>query len=92
MQLFVLFLSTTSELNFTVNTGSICSSSKNMPLMIRPASTLTLSYLFLLLADIDGRIFTPCKAPIVSFSKNLYPYCSVLDGSRNGFDRDLYSR
>ena len=30
-----------------------------------------------------------CKAPLVSLSKKLYPYCLVLVGSRNGFERDI---
>ena len=29
------------------------------------------------------------KAPVVSLSKKLYPYCLVLVGSRNGFERDF---
>ena len=31
----------------------------------------------------------PSKAPIVSFSKNLYPYCLVLVVSGNGFEHDF---
>ena len=27
--------------------------------------------------------------PVVSLSKKLYPYCLVLVGSRNGFERDI---
>ena len=30
------------------------------------------------------------KASVVSLSKKLYYNCSVLVGSRNGFERDLY--
>ena len=29
------------------------------------------------------------KAPVVSLSKKLYPYCLVLIGSRNGFEPDF---
>jgi len=29
------------------------------------------------------------KAPVVSLSKKLYPYCLVLVGSKNGFERDF---
>jgi len=29
------------------------------------------------------------KAPVVSLSKKLYPYCLVLVGSRNRFKRDF---
>jgi len=29
------------------------------------------------------------KAPVVSLSKKLNPYCLVLVGSRNGFERDF---
>ena len=29
------------------------------------------------------------KAPVVSLSKKLYPYCLVLVGSRNGFKREF---
>ena len=32
---------------------------------------------------------SPIKAPVVSLSKKLYPYCLVLGGSRNGFERDF---
>ena len=32
---------------------------------------------------------SPINAPIVSLSKKLYPYCLVLVGSRNRFERDL---
>jgi len=28
-------------------------------------------------------------APVVSLSKKQYPHCSVLVGSRNGFEHDL---
>ena len=28
------------------------------------------------------------KAPVVSLRRKLYPYCLVLVGSRNGFERD----
>ena len=31
----------------------------------------------------------PSKAPIVSLSKKLFPYCLVLVGYRNGFERDF---
>jgi len=31
----------------------------------------------------------PSKAAVVSLSKTLYPYCLVLVGSRNGFERDF---
>jgi len=31
----------------------------------------------------------PSKAPVVSLSKKLYPYCLVLVGYRNGFERDI---
>ena len=31
---------------------------------------------------------SPIKGPAVSLSKKLYPYCSVLDGSRNGYEGD----
>jgi len=31
----------------------------------------------------------PLKAPVVSLSNKLYPYCLVLVGSRNGFERDF---
>jgi len=29
----------------------------------------------------------PSKASVVSLSKKFYPYCLVLVGSRNGFER-----
>jgi len=29
----------------------------------------------------------PSKVPVVSLSKRLYPYCLVLVGSGNGFER-----
>ena len=32
---------------------------------------------------------SPTKGPVVSLSKKLYPYCLVLVGSRNGFERDI---
>ena len=32
---------------------------------------------------------SPIKAPVVSLSKKLYPYCFVLVGTRNGFERDF---
>ena len=32
---------------------------------------------------------SPIKGPVVSLSKKLYPYCLVLVGSRNGFERDF---
>jgi len=31
----------------------------------------------------------PSKAPLVSLGKTLYPYCLVMNGSRNGFERDF---
>jgi len=31
----------------------------------------------------------PSKAPVVSLSKKLYPYCLVLVASRNGFQREF---
>ena len=31
----------------------------------------------------------PSKAHVVSLSKKLYPYCLVLVGSRNGFEREF---
>ena len=31
----------------------------------------------------------PSKAPVVSLSKKLCPYCLVLVGSRNGFELDF---
>ena len=34
-------------------------------------------------------IIAQSKAPIVFLSKKLYPYCSVLVGSRNEFERDF---
>ena len=33
--------------------------------------------------------WTPSKAPIVSLSKKRYPHCSVLVGSKNGFQHDF---
>ena len=32
---------------------------------------------------------SPIKAPVVSLSKKLYPYCLVLVGSRSGIERDF---
>ena len=32
---------------------------------------------------------SPIKAPVVSLSKKRYPYCLVLIGSMNGFERDF---
>ena len=32
---------------------------------------------------------SPIKGPVVSLSKKLYPYCVVLVGSRNRFERDF---
>ena len=32
---------------------------------------------------------SPIKGPCVSLSKKLYPYCLVLVGSGNGFERDF---
>ena len=32
---------------------------------------------------------SPVKAPVVSLNKTLYPYCLVLVGSRNRFERDF---
>ena len=32
---------------------------------------------------------TRLVSPVVSLSKKLYPYCLVLVGSRNGFERDI---
>jgi len=34
-------------------------------------------------------VHAPSKAPVVSLSKKIYPYCLVLVGSRNGFERDI---
>ena len=37
-----------------------------------------------------GRGFEPpLKPPVISLSKKLYPYCLVLVGSTNGFERDF---
>ena len=43
---------------------------------------------------IEGRVshaidIPPSKAPIVSVSKNLYPHCLVVVGSRNRFEGDF---
>ena len=35
------------------------------------------------------RVRAPSKVPVVSLSKKLNPYCVVLVGSRNGFERDF---
>ena len=32
---------------------------------------------------------SPSKDPVVSLSKKHYPYCLVLVGSSNGFERDF---
>jgi len=37
----------------------------------------------------NAEVRTPSKAPVVSLSKKLYPYCLVLVGSRNGFEREF---
>ena len=34
-------------------------------------------------------VWAPSKAPVVTLSKKHYPYCLVLVGSRNGFERDF---
>jgi len=34
----------------------------------------------------------PSKASVVSLSKKLYSLCSVLVGSRNGFERELHKQ
>ena len=39
-----------------------------------------------------SREFKSAKAPAVSLSKKLYPYCLELVGSRNGFDRYLHTK
>jgi len=36
-----------------------------------------------------GRGVEPRKATVVSLSTKLYPYCLVLVGSGNGFERDF---
>ena len=38
---------------------------------------------------VESWVRAPSKAPIVSLSKKLYPYCLVMVGSRNGFERDV---
>ena len=37
----------------------------------------------------DSWVRSSSKAPVVSLSKKLYPYCLVLVGSRTGFERDF---
>ena len=37
----------------------------------------------------EGVGSSPNKGPVVSLSKKLYPYCLVLVGLRNGFERDF---
>ena len=32
---------------------------------------------------------SPIKGPVGSLTKKLYPYCLVLVGSRNGFEREF---
>ena len=44
----------------------------------------------IVLEERDHHIIVPHqKASVVSLSKKLYPYCLVLVGSRNGFERDV---
>ena len=38
---------------------------------------------------VHDNVRAPSKAPVVSLSKKLYPYCLVLVGSRNRFERDF---
>ena len=40
-------------------------------------------------ACLTCNVEVPSKAPVVSLCKKLYPYCLVLVGSRNGFERDF---
>jgi len=39
--------------------------------------------------DVEVLSLSPMKGPVVSLSKKLYPYCLVLVGSRNEFERDF---
>ena len=41
--------------------------------------------------EVDVKVVgsSPIKVPVVSLSKKLDPYCLVLVGSRNGFERDI---
>jgi len=40
-------------------------------------------------ARLSSWVRVPSNAPVVSLSKKLYPYCLILVGSRNGFERDF---
>ena len=45
--------------------------------------------LYLLLVMWRSGVRAPSESPVVSLSKKLYPYCLVLVGSKNGFERDF---
>ena len=42
-----------------------------------------------LTCNVRSLVRAPSKAPIVYLSKKLYPYCLVLVGARNRFERDF---
>ena len=39
--------------------------------------------------NVEVGVRAPSKSPVVSLSKKFYPYCLVLVGSKNGFERDF---
>ena len=56
-------------------------------------SLLSMSFflfpLFVFISNVDVMGSRPSKALAVSLIRKLYPYCLVLVGSRNGFERDF---
>ena len=72
-------------------TGSRCYWVKKQvePLYITPQGAAWRSGLHVWLVMWRSWVWPPSKAPIVSLSKKLYPYCLVLVGYRNGFERDI---
>jgi len=45
--------------------------------------------LFVFMSNVEVMGSRPSKALAVSLIRKLYPYCLVLVGSRNGFERDF---
>ena len=90
---------------FDITVTSVCTFQNNRTYKTKSTTKLILSSQFLTTIDAVGSASdswsvdicqvwgrTPAKSLIVSLSKKQYPYCLVLVGSRNGFERDLHKQ
>ena len=55
-------------------------------LLVRGHSTIVVFFTMVFLIDMSSN---PSNSPVVTLSNKRYPYCLLLVGSRNGFERDF---